>query len=216
MKMIKVASLACYLVLVGCVSGPKLSELPPIPEYGNTLLTCSIPVEVAVMPAFDLRAPKQQGKNKQGLIIKTIGTSFPPEDAINILVEVLSEESNASIFVTDSNRTSYISREQRLQIGKIIVLKSFAFENSYGSDGTYLDASITLDLYERDNQHIIKSIDILGRIQILEKGDGIQKFPSPQLAERLKQAYKSLLKYSEFMKFICNEGDVGDVGEVKR
>jgi len=211
MKMMKIVLLAYYLVLVGCVSGPKLSELPSIPEYGSTLLTCPKPVDVAVMSSFDLKAPKQQGKNKQGLIIKTIGTGFPPENATNILVEVLSEEASAGIVVTDSNRAGYISREQRLLIGKIIVLKSFAFKNIYGSDGTYLDANITLDLYERDNQNIIKSLDIWGRIQSSEIGDGVQKFPSPQLAGRLQQAYKSLLKYPEFMKFICNEGDIGEV-----
>jgi len=203
MKINRLFLLGCYCILTACASGPKLSELETLPFYGNKILSCSLDNTIAVMPAFYLRPPVQQVPfNKNAIMLKTLGINYTKGKAVNILMDTLKKH---NITISEANKNNYLTREQRLLVDKIIVLKSYSFKNVYARDGSYLDANIGVDVYERNNSKALKSFDVWGRLETVELGNGINEFPTAQFDERLQQAYENLLKYPEFMNLLCSK-----------
>ena len=197
MKYIKLLFLIliCFSSLISCAFQPKLPELPKLSEFpspswlqidgyptlncvdskSNVLLTDSRPIE---NPA------------------NIINVNAP--EAINIFSETL-ESFNVTYKNFDGK--NYISRKERLSFDRVILLNSISLLNRYGSDGTFLDAEVSLTLYKSDGRLTKYKGSGTMRSSLVMKD--IMFAPNILPYERLERAFENLFKQELFVKELC-------------
>lgn len=173
--------ICCMMFFSSCATLPKRSALPAIPTYSSTPAQCKNPAKCGIMVPC---------KKKD---------AFANDWLPSLAAELKKHNIPVSIFT----KNEYLTRTKRLSVERAIVITNVKHRILRGSDGSYTDVHIFLDVYNTGSNEIIKSFDVWGRM------DGLKLVP-----EKIGQyAFKNLTANNDFMIALSKDNAVSDNSE---
>ncbi len=163
------------MFMCSCATLPKLTELPSIPTYNFESVVCESPANCGIM------TPCQWVKKHE--------TAFLPA----LATELKQQGIPVSIFY----KGDYLTRNKRLSVDKVIVIRNAKWRTLKACDGSYTDVHVFIDVYNTGSSEAIGSFDVWGRMN----GSNVD------LKDLAPYAYKNLVKKADFMSALSKHSE---------